>query len=121
MAPALSELVRPWVVDRGLTLSVVVEMRVAADGSVGRVEVVEGHLPLPLKEPLIQTLHRLRFRPAEADGRAVPARVDLPFFFREGDRAPGQVPQPSSPPPSTAAANPTSVPQGAWTKTSSIP
>lgn len=84
---SLADRVRPWVVDRGLSLSATVGMRVRADGSVDRVEVVEGPLPLPFREQLIAALRRLRFRPAEVGGRPVPTRVLLPFFFREGEGA----------------------------------
>ena len=73
--PAYPEIPR----EAGVTGTVVLHVRVRADGSVARVEVKSG--TRLLSDSAQETLYHWRFQPARWNGRAVPVWVEIPVVF----------------------------------------
>lgn len=81
MARTFERLYPPMLREAGISGQVTVRLLVRADGSVAESEVVSTTRP-ELRQPALEAMRELRFRPARRGGRAVPVRIVLPFTFR---------------------------------------
>ncbi|WP_017916072.1 energy transducer TonB, partial [Xanthomonas sp. SHU 308] len=74
----------PAALRRGDAGTVVVRVEVDASGAPAGVALLRRSGSRDLDRAAMETVRRWKFRPAQQNGRAVPASIEIPFDFKPG-------------------------------------